>query len=147
MLNSFLTDPILQNLDRKHVRVALGPKFGMGNRMGYTALPLQFDNPQHPSKVAMYWTDNKSKWRHDFLTLDDLKHGHPSKKGVEVLVLYGDLRGQVFKVDKVTKSNATVTFVHTIQHHCATSSPCLFSRTTFGEGVYLQYVAVTIVFR
>ena len=57
----------------------------------------------------MYWTDNKGKWQHDFLALDDLKPGHPSKKGVEVLVLYGDFRGQVFKVDKVTKSNATVT--------------------------------------
>ena len=77
--------------------------------MGYTTIPLQFDNSQHPSKVAMYWTDNKSKWQHDFITLDDLKPGTPSKKGVEVLVLHGDFRGQVFMVAKVTKSNATVT--------------------------------------
>jgi hypothetical protein len=109
MSDSFLADPILQTFHSKHVRVALGAKFGSGNRMGYTALPLQFDNPRHPSKVAMYWTDNKSKWRRGFLALDDLKPGRPSKKGVEVLVLRGDFRGQVFKVDKVTKSNATVT--------------------------------------
>jgi hypothetical protein len=109
MSNSFLVDPILQTFHSKHVRVGLGAKFGSGNRMGYTVLPLQFDNPRHPSKVAMYWTDNKSKWHHGFLALDDLKPGRPSKKGVEVLVLHGDFRGQVFKVDKVTKSNATVT--------------------------------------
>jgi hypothetical protein len=105
----FLTDPIWHSILGKHIRVALGPKFGSGNRMGYTKIPLEFDNPQHPSRVAMYWTDNKSKLQHDYLAFDDLTPGRPTKKGVEVVVLHGDLKGHVFKVDKVTKSNNTVT--------------------------------------
>jgi hypothetical protein len=105
----FLTDPIWQCIHGKHIRVALGPKFGSGNRMGYTKIPLEFDNPRRPSKVAMYWTDNKSKWQHDYLTFDDLKPGRPSKKGVEVVVLHGDYKGHTFNVNKVTRSDDTVT--------------------------------------
>jgi hypothetical protein len=107
--NHFLTDPIWQNIHGKHIRVALGPTFGLGNRMGYTNIPLQFDNPQLPSKVAVYWTDNKSRWQHDYLTLEDLKPARPHKRAVEVVVLRGDLKGQVFKVDKVTRADETVT--------------------------------------
>ena len=66
-------------------------------------------------------------WQHDFLTLDDLKSGHPLKKGVEVLVLHGDFRRQVFKVDKVTKSNAIVipaTHVCLIESHLERRCTC-----------------------
>lgn len=57
----FLTDPLWKSIHGKHIRVALGLKFGGGNRMGYTKILLQFDNPFCPSKVALYWTDNKGK--------------------------------------------------------------------------------------
>lgn len=50
----FLADPLWKGIYGKHIRVALGPKFGGGNRMGYTKIPLQFDNPFRPSKVALY---------------------------------------------------------------------------------------------
>jgi hypothetical protein len=110
----FLTDPIWQYIHGKHIRVALGPKFGSSNQMGYTKIPLEFDNPRRPSKVAMYWTDNKSKWQHDYLPFDGLKPGRPSKKGVEVVVLHGDYKGHAFNVNKVTRSNDTVTLSNAI---------------------------------
>jgi hypothetical protein len=77
--------------------------------MGYTTIPLEFDNPSRPSMVLMYWTDNKNKWQCDYLPLVDLKPAPPSKKGVEVVVLRGDLKGHTFNVEKVTRSNNTVT--------------------------------------
>jgi hypothetical protein len=49
VVNSFLTDLILQIFPSKHFHVASGPKFGSDNWMGYMMLPLWFDNPDtHP---------------------------------------------------------------------------------------------------
>ena len=104
----FLTDPIWHSLGRKHIRVALGPSFGGGNRIRYTAIPLQFDNDRHPSKVSMYWTDNKGRWQQGQLSFQDLKPARPTKSKVLVAVLSGDLKGQVFKVEKVTKADGMV---------------------------------------
>ena len=44
MVNSFLTDLILQIFPSKHFCIASDPKFGSGNQMGYIVLSLQFDN-------------------------------------------------------------------------------------------------------
>ena len=104
----FLTDPIWRSLDGKHVRVALGPSFGGGNHVGYTTIPLQFDNDRRPSKVSMYWTDNKGRWQQGQLSFQDLKPARPTKSKVLVVVLSGDSKGQVFKVDKVTKADGMV---------------------------------------
>jgi hypothetical protein len=108
-VDCFLTDPVWKTIHGKHIRVALGAKFGSGNRMGYTTIPLEFNDPQHPSKVLLYWTDNKGKWQHNYLPLAGLKPGRPPKKDVEVVVLSGDFKGDTFKVQKVTRSNDTVT--------------------------------------
>jgi hypothetical protein len=131
----FLTDPIWQCIHGKHIRVALGPKFGSGNRMGYTKIPLEFDNPRRPSKVAMYWTDNKSKWQHDYLTFDDLKPGRPSKKGVEVVVLHGDYKGHTFNVNKVTRSDDTVTLSTTSNAIVLPATHVCMSNHIWKEGV------------
>ena len=56
----------------------------------------------------MYWTDNKGRWQQGQLPFQDLKPTHPTKSKVLVVVLSGDLKGQVFKVDKVTKADGTV---------------------------------------
>jgi hypothetical protein len=104
----FLADPLWKGIYGKHIRVALGPKFGGGNRMGYTKIPLQFDNPFRPSKVALYWTDNKGKWQQGDIPLQDLTPGRPAKSKVFVVVLDGDWKGQICKVDKVMKADGMV---------------------------------------
>ena len=108
MPECFLTDPIWRSLGRKHIRVALGPSFGGGNRIGYTTIPLQFDNDRHPSKVSMYWTDNKGRWQEGQLSFQDLKPARPTKSKILVAVLSGILKGQVFKVEKVIKADGMV---------------------------------------
>jgi hypothetical protein len=104
----FLTDPLWKNIHGKHIRVALGPKFGGGNRIGFTTVPLHFDDPLRPSKVSMYWTDNKGRWQQGDLSLEDLKPARPSKSKVFVVVINGDRKGQFFQVTKVTKADETV---------------------------------------
>jgi len=93
----FLIDPLWKGIHGKHIRVGLGPTFGGGNRIGYTKIPLQFDNPLRPSQVSMYWTDNKSKWQRGSLSLRDLAPARPTKKNVFVVVLDGELKGQVLR--------------------------------------------------
>jgi hypothetical protein len=56
----------------------------------------------------MYWTDNKGRWQQGQLSFQDLKPARPTKSKVLVVVLSGDSKGQVFKVDKVTKADGTV---------------------------------------
>ena len=107
-LDCFLTDPVWRSFTEKHIRVALGPNFGGGNRIGYTTIPLQFDNDRHPSEVSMYWTDNKGRWQQGNVSFRDLKPARPTKSKILVAVMSGDLKGQVFKVDKITKSDGTV---------------------------------------
>lgn len=105
----FLTDPILTDVCHdKHIRVALGPKFGGGNRIGYTKIPLKFDHHLPPSKVSMYWTDNKAKWQQGDIFLQDLKPARPTKSKVLAVVLSGDRKGQIVEVVKVTKADGTV---------------------------------------
>jgi hypothetical protein len=68
-----------QSFPGKRIRVALGFKFGSGNRAGYTKVLLQFDNPRRPSQAAMYWADNKAKWRHGSLRFGALEPARPHK--------------------------------------------------------------------
>jgi len=107
----FLLDPIWKGIHRKHIRVALGPMFGGGNRIGYTKFPLKFDNPFCPSEVFMFWTNNKGKWQHGFLKFKDLTPARPTKRNIFVVVLEGDLKGQVVKVDKVMKADKSVLLI------------------------------------
>jgi hypothetical protein len=107
----FLTDPLWKGINGKHIRVALGPKFGGGNRIGYTKFPLQFDKLYRPSQVAMYWTDNKGKWQQGDLPIQDLTPARPTKSKISVVVIGGDRKGQVFQVAKVTKADKTVLLV------------------------------------
>lgn len=76
--------------------------------MGYTKIPLQFDHPFRPSKVALYWTDNKAKWQQGDVPLEDIMPSRPTKSKVFVVVLSGDWKGRICKVDKVTKADGTV---------------------------------------
>lgn len=105
---SFLTNSLWLGIHGKHIRVALGPKFAGGNRMGYTKIPLQFDHPFRPSKVALYWTDNKGKWQQGDVSLQDLAPSRPTKSKVFVMILGGDWKGRICKVEKVTKADNTV---------------------------------------
>ena len=73
--------------------------------MGYTKIPLQFDNPYRPSKVALYWTDNKAKWQQGDVPLEDITPSRLTKSKVFVMVFNGDWKGQICKVDKVTKAD------------------------------------------
>lgn len=82
--------------------------WGGGGRIGYTKSPLEFDNPLRPSKVAMYWTDNKSRWQQGDLSFQDLTPARPTKSKVSVVVIDGDRKGQVFQVIKVTQADGTV---------------------------------------
>jgi len=133
----FLTDPLWNGIHGKHIRVALGPKFGGGNRIGYTKSPLQFDNHCRPSKVSMYWTDNKGKWQQGDLPIEDLMPARPTKSKVTIMVIGGDRKGQMFQVTKVTKADGTILLATTskpqkelaenvcvVEDHLATACTC-----------------------
>jgi hypothetical protein len=47
----FLTDQVWRSFAEKHICIALGPIFGRENCIGYTMIPLQFDNDCHPLEV------------------------------------------------------------------------------------------------
>ena len=76
--------------------------------MGYTKISLQFDNPFHPPKVALYWTDNKAKWQQGDVPFEDITPSRPTKSKVFVMVLNGDWKGQICMVNKVTKADGTI---------------------------------------
>jgi hypothetical protein len=114
--NCFLVDPLWKGILGKHVRVALGPSFGGGNRIGYTKIPLEFNNPLHPSQVSMYWTDNKGKWQQGLLNFKGLTPARPTKRNVAVVLLNGTLKGQVLKVDKVMKAEKSVLLITSSNH-------------------------------
>jgi hypothetical protein len=107
----FPVDPLWKGIHGKHIHVASGPTFGGGNHIGYTKTPLKFNNRLHPSQVFMYWTDNKGKWQHGPLNFKDLMPACPLKKHGLIMVLNGDLKGQVLKVDKVLKAEKSVLLI------------------------------------
>jgi hypothetical protein len=59
----------------------------------------------------MYWTDNKGRWHHGLLNFKDLTPARPTKKNVSMVVLNGDLKGEVLKVDKVMKAEKSVLLI------------------------------------
>ena len=97
--------------------MALGPTFGGGNRIGYTKVPLEFDNSYRSSEVSMYWTDNKGKWQHGFLKFKELTPARPTKRNVFVVLLEGDLKGQIVNVDKVMKAEKSVLLMTASSNH------------------------------
>lgn len=71
------------------------------NRIGYTDSPIKFDD--NNSKIFLSWTDGKNVKRHDLVDLQYLEPAVPKQKNLEVMVLHGDHRGTIARVEKVAK--------------------------------------------
>lgn len=108
---SFLSDVVWVDNSPKHIRVALGPTVGNGKRHGFTTVPIQFDDIIRPSKVLLYYTNNKGRWIRELRPLDDLKPSPPLSGGKDTLILTGAHRGRILPANKVLQKAKKVAFI------------------------------------
>lgn len=107
---SFLINGVCASLTTHHIRTSLGPAFAHGNRQGYTTIPMVFDDTLQPSKIMLYYTDNKGRWVKQYRLLSELKPASPLTAKKEVIVLDGTHKGRIVIVHKIKKSEQMAVF-------------------------------------
>ena len=109
-LQSFLTSEVCTSLTTYHICTLLGPGFSHGNRLGYTTIPMVFDDTIQPSKVLIYYADNKGRWVKQYHLLSELKPTSPPTAKKEVIVLDGTHKGHIATIHKLKKSEHMAVF-------------------------------------
>ena len=100
---SFLTDEICMRVTTHHIQPALGPGIGHGNRQGHTTIPMLFNNITHPSKILLYFTDNKGRWVKEYRPLSELKPALPATAKKEIIILDSTHKGHIATIFKLKK--------------------------------------------
>ena len=107
---SFLTDEICMCVTTHHIQPVLGPGIAHGNRQGHTTIPILFNNTTHPSKILLYFTNNKGRWVKDYHPLSELKPALPTTAKKEVIILDGTHKGHIATVFKLKKPEQMAIF-------------------------------------
>ena len=125
---SFLTDEICTRVTTHHIRPALGPGIAHGNRQGHTTIPILFDNTTRPSKILLYFTDNKGRWVKEYRPLSELKPAPPTTAKKEVIILDGTHKGRIATVFKLKKLERVAVFkVDGAEWHEPLNNLCLLA--------------------
>ena len=104
--SSFLTRGIWSAASGKHIRVITGAE----KRNGFTTIPIQFDNPLHPSSVLLYFTNAHGQWKKDYIPLATVSPSPPNSKGQLVMILKGTHEGRIYKTVAVSRKHKTASF-------------------------------------
>ena len=102
-LQSFLTSEVCTSLTTYHICTLLGLAFAHGNRQGYTTIPMVFNDTIQPSKILLYYTDNKGRLVKQYRLLSELKPTSLSTVKREVIVLDGTHKGCIVTIHKLKK--------------------------------------------
>lgn len=104
--SSFLADDMWESLHQRHIRVAFTPSFQRGayiGRQASTCLPFWCNDVLERGYVQLYWSDYKGRKTKGDVRLQDVEPAIPKKKGLNVMVMSGDKRGVVAKVNQVKR--------------------------------------------
>ena len=125
---SFLVDEICTRVTTHHIWPTLGPGIAHGNRQGHTTIPILFDNTTRPSKILLYFTDNKGRWVKDYCLLSELKPAPPTTAKKEVIILDGAHKGHIATVYKFKKPEQVAIFkVDGTEWHEPLNNLCLLA--------------------
>ena len=71
---------------------------------------MLFNDTIQPSKILLYYTDNKGRWVKQYHLLSELKPASPLTAKKEVSVLDGTHKGHIVTIHKLKKSEQMAVF-------------------------------------